>query len=80
MSNKSLLQRIKDVFKGRNPGLTGAAIGFVFALFWVIFGLLSTLFILGVTILGYLLGVRYFSHKDGLRNLLDKILPPGLFR
>ena len=71
---------IKDGLKGRNPGTVGAVSGLVLALSLVIFGFLRTLFILGVTALGYFLGVRYFSNREDFRNLLDKLLPPGLFR
>ena len=46
----------------------------------MIFGLVKTLFLIGMTLLGYFLGVRYFSNKEAFRNLLDKILPPGMFR
>jgi uncharacterized membrane protein len=80
MNNKSFLQNIKELFKDRNPGLVGASAAFAIAVLWLIFGFLGMLFILGMTLLGYFLGIRYFSHKDGLRNLLDKILPPGFFR
>ncbi|NLO34802.1 MAG: DUF2273 domain-containing protein [Clostridiaceae bacterium] len=69
-----------ESLKGRNPGSVGAALGFGLALSLVIFGLVKTLFLIGMTLLGYFLGVRYFSNKEAFRNLLDKILPPGMFR
>ncbi len=73
-------QQIIDKLRGKNPGLIGAAGGFILALLLVLFGLWKTLFLLGMTILGYFIGVRYFSKSEALRNLLDKILPPGMFR
>jgi hypothetical protein len=33
-----------------------------------------------MSILGYFLGVRYFRNREAFRDLLDKILPPGMFR
>ncbi|MBP8990142.1 MAG: DUF2273 domain-containing protein, partial [Clostridia bacterium] len=57
-----------------------AAIGFGLALSLVLFGLLKTLFLIAMTLLGYFLGVRYFSNKEAFRDMLDKIFPPGLFR
>ncbi len=77
---KNFWQSLQDVLKGKNPGTVGAVSGLVLALLLVIFGLGKTLFILAMTGLGYFLGTRYFSSREDIRNLLDKILPPGLFR
>jgi uncharacterized membrane protein len=73
-------QKILESLKGRNPGTVGAAAGLILALSLVLFGLLNTLFLIGMTVLGYFLGVRYFSNREAFRDLLDKILPPGMFR
>ena len=73
-------QQIVDKLRGKNPGLVGAVGGFLLALLLVLFGLWKTLFLLGMTILGYFVGGRYFSKSESLRKLLDKILPPGMFR
>lgn len=77
---KSFWQQLSDSLKGRHPGTIGAVSGLTLALSLVLFGLWKTLFMIGMTLLGYFLGVRYFSNREALRNLLDKILPPGLFR
>ncbi|NLW89318.1 MAG: DUF2273 domain-containing protein [Clostridiaceae bacterium] len=68
------------MIKDRNAGLIGALSGFVLALLLVIFGFFKTLFILIVTLIGYLLGVRLFSDKEKLKNFMDKLIPPGRFR
>lgn len=77
---KIIWSRIQESLKGRNAGLIGASIGLSLALLLVIFGFLKTLFILALTLAGYLIGVRYFANKEDFRDLLDKLLPPGLFR
>jgi uncharacterized membrane protein len=77
---KAFWQQFLDNMKGRNPGTIGATIGVTLALSLVIFGFLKTLFIIGMALLGYFLGVRYFSNREAFRDLLDKILPPGMFR
>jgi uncharacterized membrane protein len=77
---KNFWQGLSDLLKGRNPGMVGAVSGLILALSIVIFGLGKTLFILALTSLGYYIGARYFSSKEDFRNLLDKILPPGMFR
>jgi len=77
---KAFWQQLLASLKGRNPGTVGAVAGLVLALSLVIFGIWNTLLLIGMTALGYFLGVRYFSNREAFRNLLDKILPPGLFR
>lgn len=73
-------EQILENLKGRNPGTVGAVIGLILALSLVLFGILNTLFLIGMTVLGYFLGVRYFRNREAFRDLLDKILPPGMFR
>lgn len=63
-----------------SSGPAGALIAFVFALLWVIFGFWKLLFILLLTLAGYFVGYRYFRDRDTIRKLIDKILPPGMFR
>ncbi len=68
------------MLKDRNAGLIGGAVGFLLAVLLVVFGFLRTLFIVIVTLAGYLIGVKLFSDKERLKNFLDKIIPPGRFR
>jgi uncharacterized membrane protein len=77
---KALLEKFLNNLKGKSPSLIGGLTGLGLALSLVIFGFLNTLFIIALTLLGIFLGVRYFSDKEAIRNLLDKILPPGMFR
>jgi len=77
---KLLISRLLDLLKDRNAGLIGGAVGFLFAILLVVFGFLRTLFIVIVTLAGYLIGVKLFSDKERLKNFLDKIIPPGRFR
>ena len=77
---KLLISRLLDLLKDRNAGLIGGAVGFVLAILLVVFGFLRTLFIVIVTLAGYLIGVKLFSDKERLKNFLDKIIPPGRFR
>ena len=46
----------------------------------MIFGFWKTLFILILTLVGYYLGVRYFSDDEAIKKILDKLFPPGRFR
>ncbi len=70
---------IEQILNSR-PGLVGAVTGLALALSWVIFGFFKTLFILLLTFAGYIVGTLYFRDKEKIRELLDRIFPPGLFR
>jgi uncharacterized membrane protein len=77
---KLLISRLLDMLKDRNAGLIGGAVAFLLAVLLVVFGFVRTLFIVIVTLAGYLIGVKLFSDKERLKNFLDKIIPPGRFR
>ncbi|HPX92947.1 MAG TPA: DUF2273 domain-containing protein [Bacillota bacterium] len=68
---------------GRPPlssGIIGALIMFAVALLWILFGFWRLLFIFLLTLAGYYVGFRYFRDRDAIRKLIDRILPPGMFR
>ncbi len=77
---RTLIVKIFDMLKDKSSGKIGAAIAFVFALFLVIFGFFKTLFIIILTVVGYVVGALAFSDKDKIKEWMDKILPPGRFR
>ncbi len=77
---KHMFSRFLDMLQDRNAGVIGGTAAFVVAVLLVIFGVLRTLFIVLMTLAGYLIGVRLFSDKERLKNFLDKIIPPGRFR
>lgn len=77
---QNFFQALFASFKIGGAGRTGALIAFVLALLLVIFGFLRTLFIIILSLLGYYIGVRYFSSERSIKELLDKIFPPGRFR
>jgi uncharacterized membrane protein len=61
-------------------GLIGALAGFGLALSLVLFGLLKTIFLLVLTAVGFYIGRRFFANRKEIRDLLDRLLPPGRFR
>ena len=77
---RALFVKFFDMLKDKNSGQIGAGIAFVFALFLVIFGFLKTLFIIILTVIGYVVGALLFSDKNKVKDWMDKILPPGRFR
>jgi uncharacterized membrane protein len=59
-------------------GIIGGIIGFLLAVAIMVFGFFRILFIAFCVIIGYYLGKLIGSEKDYIRQLLDRILPPGL--
>ncbi|MDI9461401.1 MAG: DUF2273 domain-containing protein [Saccharofermentanales bacterium] len=80
MASRNLLQIIRDGFARNSPGFTGAVVGLVIGLLWVLFGFFRMLFILILGVVGYYVGAKYFSQPDAIRSLLDRLFPPGRFR
>ncbi len=80
MRDENTMKNLLEHLLNSRPGLIGAGIGLTVALLLVIFGFFKTLFILLLTFVGYIVGTLYLRDKEKLRELLDRILPPGLFR
>lgn len=77
---KRVFSSILDLVSRKNAGLVTGGVCFVIALMLVIFGFWKTLFILAVTLGGYIFGVQVLAKPENLRKLIDLILPPGRFR
>lgn len=74
------MRLILDEFKKFNAAIIGGTLGFILGLFLILFGFWKTLFVFVLTGAGYYIGKKYLNNKDDLKELLDKILPPGKFR
>ena len=77
---RALFVKFFNMLKDKNSGKIGAGIAFFFARFFVNFGFLKTMFIIILTVIGYVVGALLFSDKDKMKDWMDKILPPGRFR
>ena len=77
---KAFLAKFFDLIKDKNTAAIGAGTGFMLAVLIVVFGFLKTFFILIMTFTGFYIGAKLLSDKDKLKDLLDKLLPPGRFR
>lgn len=73
---RQMIERVRD----KDPAILGAFSGFVIALLWMVLGFWKMLFIIILTGLGYYIGARFFSDREELRHLLDRIFPPGRTR
>jgi uncharacterized membrane protein len=56
--------------------ILGAILGIVIGIIILVFGFLKTAFIVLCAIIGYYIG-KIIDGKESLRDILDKILPPG---
>ncbi len=77
---KRLFIPLINFLQGKNPGVVGAVSGLSLGLLLVIFGFWKTLLVLFLMVMGYILGVKYFSNPEQFKQLLDRLLPPGRFR
>lgn len=75
-----VLERILDFYESHRGGLNGAAIGLVIAVAILLLGFFRVLFIALLTGVGYYIGKRIHEDKDYIKNLLDRVLPPGTYR
>ena len=71
-----MLRRIYKFYRQHFYAINGAAIGLIVGLSFVYFGILETLFLALCVVVGYLIG----KDKTFIKNILDKILPPGSYR
>lgn len=75
-----LKERIIEYYSKHTGAFNGALIGFLFAVAVLIIGLFRTLFIALCSGIGYYIGKKISEDKDYIKNLLDKVLPPGTYR
>lgn len=69
---RTILRALLLYYRGR---IIGTLAGITFALVYLHFGFLQTLFIGAAGLLGYYIGTRLDADEDW-RTLLDRILPP----
>ncbi len=73
-------KKIQEFYNSHQGGINGAITGLVLAILILWIGFLKTFFIALCVGLGYYVGAKLTSDKDYVRNLLDRILPPGTYR
>jgi Small integral membrane protein len=69
-----------EFYNAHRGGLIGALIGFFVAIAFLLFGFFKVLFIALLAGVGYYIGKRIHDDKDYIKNLLDRVLPPGTYR
>lgn len=75
-----MLRRLYKFYRTHFYPVNGAIIGLLIGLSFHFLGLIATIFIAACMIVGYWVGKQMQKDRSFLRNLLDKILPPGSYR
>lgn len=73
-------EKLLAYYNEHKGAIKGSAIGFLLAVLILILGFLKVLFIAILTGLGYYIGKRLHKDKNYIKNLLDRVLPPGTYR
>ncbi len=73
-------EKLLEFYNSHRGGINGALIGLVVASVILLIGFFKALFIALCVGVGYYIGKRISEDKDYLKNLLDRVLPPGTYR
>jgi uncharacterized membrane protein len=72
--------RMLEFYDSHRGGINGALIGLLIAAGVLIIGLFKMIFISLCVCAGYYIGNKLNQDKDWIREFLDRILPPGIYR
>lgn len=75
-----MMRRFYKFYRNYRQCINGAIIGLVLGLMFVILGIFKTLVIAACIFVGFFLGKKVNEDKDFFKKLLDRILPPGMYR
>lgn len=73
-------ERLLQLYLSHRGGFDGAAAGLLVAVAVLLLGVFRVVFIAICVGIGYFIGTKVSDNKDYLKNLLDRILPPGTYR
>ncbi|TYP51638.1 DUF2273 domain-containing protein [Thermosediminibacter litoriperuensis] len=65
-----------ELWQQHRGKILGAILGFLVGVLILVFGFLKAIFLISCAFLGYYIG-KLLDKKESLRDILDKILPPG---
>ncbi|MGI6778074.1 MAG: DUF2273 domain-containing protein [Acetivibrionales bacterium] len=71
---------LTEFYRSHRGAVIGALVGFFIAVAILILGFFRVLFIAICSGVGFFLGNKLSVDKEYLKNLLDRILPPGTYR
>jgi len=72
-------EKLIEILTYHRGKIIGVILGFILSLMVLFIGFLKTLFIVFCIWLGYIIGKKYDERED-IKEILNKILPPGYFK
>ena len=75
-----MLRKIYKFYRAPFWAVNGALIGLLVGLCIIFLGVLKTLFVGACVAVGFFVGRKFQKDKNFLKNLIDKIIPPGTYR
>lgn len=76
----NILENIMIFYNSHKGGVNGAAAGLLVAVLILLLGFIKVLFLIICVGVGYYIGKRLWEDENYIKNLLDRILPPGTYR
>lgn len=73
------MEKFIEFYKAHIYEMNGVAIGLLASVMVLVIGFFRFLFIAICVVIGYYIGRKLSEDKDYLKNILDRILPPGTY-
>lgn len=73
-------EKILNFYRSHYGEINGALGGLIISVCVLWIGFIKTIFIAICVLTGYYIGKKVSSDKEYIKNLLDRILPPGTYR
>ncbi|NMA35092.1 MAG: DUF2273 domain-containing protein [Clostridiaceae bacterium] len=74
------MEKFLAYYNEHRGAIKGAAAGLLLAILILVLGFFRVLFIAILTGVGYYIGKKMHEDKNYIKNLLDRVLPPGTYR
>ena len=75
-----MLRKLYRFYKNHYYEVTGGLIGLALGLSFVLFGIIKTIVLAVCIFLGLFVGRKLKADRNFVKNIIDKILPPGSYR
>lgn len=72
--------KLLELFHANKGAILGSTSGFIIAIVILFMGFFQALFLFICVGIGYYFGKRFPEDKEHIKNFLDRILPPGMYR
>lgn len=74
------MKNLIEYYYSHHGAIIGGIIGLVIGIAFLVFGFFKVLFIVLCVAVGYYIGKNVSEDKNFIRNIKDKLFPPGIFK